>query len=94
LHLDFDETREELLLSVVSSGASVLPPQIVLLTQFWNSDDYRLKLQEGPGIELALAKAMIHFLNGSVRFENSTSFPSRLVVRFPANRSFSLKALS
>ena len=94
LHLDFDEMRGDLLLSIVSSGTSVLPSQVCLLTQFWNSDDYRLKLQEGPGIELALAKTMIYFLNGSVRFENSTSFPSRLVVRFPANRSFSLKALS
>ena len=94
LHLDFDEMRGDLLLSIVSSGASVLPSQGYLLTQFWNSDDYRLKLQEGPGIELAFAKAMIQFLNGSVRFEHSTSFPSRLVVRFPANRSFLLKVFS
>lgn len=87
VHLALDQVQKNLLLSFVSSGVSVSPPQIQGLTQFWNTDDYQFKLQEGPGIELALAKAMIHFLDGTVAFEHSVEFPTRLVVKFPANRS-------
>ena len=94
VHLTLDEVQQDLWLSFVSSGVSVSPPQIQMQTQFWNRDDYQFRLQGGPGVELALAKAMIQFLDGSVQFEHSVEFPSRLVVKFPANRHASLKALS
>lgn len=87
VHLELDRFQQKLLLTFVSSGVSVSPPQIQGLTQFWNTDDYQFKLQEGPGIELALAKAMIHFLDGAAAFEHSVEYPTRLVVSFPANRS-------
>ncbi len=86
-HLEFDRTHRTLVLSFVSSGVAVSPPQIQMLSQFWNSETYQFKLQEGPGIEMALAKAMIHFLDGYVRFEHSVEFPSRLVVTFAADRA-------
>jgi signal transduction histidine kinase len=87
VHLELDQGRRELFLTFVSSGVSVSPPQIQWLSQFWNTDDYHFKLQEGPGIELALAKAMIYFLDGTVMFEHSVEVPTRLMVKFPANRS-------
>lgn len=86
VHMTLDEIQDELSLSIVSSGLSLSPPQIQMQTQFWNRDDYQFKLQDGPGIELAFTKAMILFLDGSVQFEHSVEFPSRLVVKFPANR--------
>lgn len=86
-HLEFDRKHRMLMLSFVSSGVGVSPPQIQMLTQFWNSETYQFKLQEGPGIEMALAKEMIYFLDGFVRFEHSVESPSRLVVTFPADRA-------
>jgi signal transduction histidine kinase len=86
-HLEFDRKHRMLMLSFVSSGVGVSPPQIQMLTQFWNGETYQFKLQEGPGIEMALAKEMIYFLDGFVRFEHSVESPSRLVVTFPADRA-------
>lgn len=92
VHLELNPEQHEFVLSIVSSGVSVSPPQIQMQTQFWNSHDYQFRLQEGPGVELALAKAMIQFMDGSVWFEHSAEFPSRLIVKFPANRGSLLKA--
>lgn len=87
--LEFSQDRRFLEFSIVSSGVPVSPGMIHLQKQFWNTDDYRLRLQEGPGVELMLTKSLIQFLNGSVRFESSDACPSRLVVRFPLNQNFS-----
>lgn len=85
VQLEFNQVRQWLDVSIVSSGAAASAVQIDLQKQFWNAEDYRLRLQEGPGVELVLAKAMIHFLNGFVWFESSDTCPFRLVVRFPLN---------
>lgn len=89
VHLEFSQVQRCLEVSIVSSGSEASAEQIDLQKQFWNADDYRLRLQEGPGIELVLAKALIHFLNGFVWFESSDACPFRLVVRFPLNLNLS-----
>jgi signal transduction histidine kinase len=89
VQLEFNQVRQWLDVSFVSSGATASSVQNDLYKQFWNADDYRLRLQEGPGVELVLAKALIHFLNGLVWFESSDACPFRLVVRFPLNLNLS-----
>lgn len=44
---------------------------------------YKFKLQAGPGIELALAKALIFILQGRVEYQVRPSEPPRLIVRLP-----------
>jgi signal transduction histidine kinase len=89
VHLEFSQIRQWLDVSIVSSGASTSPVQMDLYKQFWKAGDYRLRLQEGPGVELLLTKALIHFLNGLVWFESSDTCPYRLVVRFPLKLNLS-----
>jgi len=54
-----------------------------LYEKFWHQGNYHFLLQQGPGIELALAKALIQFLGGKVIYRVTLGVPARLVVTFP-----------
>jgi K+-sensing histidine kinase KdpD len=54
-----------------------------LFKKFWNSERYKFKLQSGPGVELALAKALIYFLQGYVEYQVRPSEYPSLIVRLP-----------
>ena len=67
----------------------------VLLTElyekFWQSDRYHFRLQQGPGVELALSKALIQFLGGQAMYKTTADLPSQLVVTFPWGACHSIK---
>lgn len=42
--------------------------QINLYEQFWGDFEYSFRLQEGPGVDLALARALIDLLGGDVKY--------------------------
>lgn len=54
-----------------------------LYEKFWHQGNYHFRLQQGPGIELALAKALIQFLGGKVIYRVALGAPAQLVVTFP-----------
>lgn len=87
VHLEWNQPKHVLELSVVSSGISVSSEQIDLQTQFWNNDDYQLRLQEGPGVELVLTKALIQYLGGTIHFESSPALPSCWLIKFSLDRN-------
>jgi signal transduction histidine kinase len=81
LSLDEDNNYIKLMLSTVSFSSD--ESQEELYRKFWNSERYKFKLQAGPGIELALAKALIFILQGRVEYLVIPSEPPRLIVRLP-----------
>ena len=85
IHVDVslvDEMRG-LKLMIISSDSVSDAASIGLLKEFWSSDRYKFRLQEGPGVELALAKAMIYFIQGEAEFHSHLNEHSRLVVFLP-----------
>lgn len=88
VHVDLalDTPQANWVLSVVTSGVPMEATELELVRAFWGDDDYSFKLQEGPGVELALAKALIGYLGGSVQFQQAVGEPPRLCVLFPFHR--------
>lgn len=87
VHVDLalDASQANWVLSVVTSGVPMDPVELGLLHAFWCDDDYRFKLQEGPGIELALAKALIGFLGGTAQLQMAVGEAPCLCVMFPCH---------
>lgn len=85
VHIDLalDASKANWRLSVVTSGVPMDAAELELLRAFWRDDDYAFRLQEGPGVELALAKALIGYLGGAVAFEQAVGEPPHLCVMFP-----------
>jgi signal transduction histidine kinase len=81
LSLDEDESYVKLIVS--TRGAFSGGSQEELFKIFWNSERYKFRLQAGPGVELALSKALIYFLQGDVEYQVRPSDPPRLIVRLP-----------
>lgn len=85
VHVDLalDAAQANWVLSVVTSGVPVAPVELRLWQSFWRDEDYRFRLQQGPGVELALAKALIEWLGGAVEFQVKVGEPPCLCVMFP-----------
>jgi signal transduction histidine kinase len=65
LHVDYDEMPGFINLSFLEAEVSPDRPDIEFLSKFWKDDKCPpLLMQQGPGIELALAKALLSFLKG------------------------------
>jgi signal transduction histidine kinase len=71
-------TWKIIFLDVRADGA-----QIELLKEFWCGDRYKFRLQEGPGIELALAKSLIYLMQGTAVYRASNTQPPELMVSLP-----------
>jgi signal transduction histidine kinase len=71
VHVDvsFDEGKNYVQFILSSSAVAIDHRQINLFKEFWANTAYIFRLQEGPGVELALARALIHFLNGYVTYD-------------------------
>jgi K+-sensing histidine kinase KdpD len=54
---------------------------------FWATSNYKLRLQAGPGIELALTKELIALLGGTVTYQIGRSEAPRLCVLFDLKRT-------
>ncbi len=85
VHVDvsLDEDRCFMRLVLISLNALPCSAQSLLLKEFWHNQCYKFKLQEGPGVELALAKAMIFFLKGQIEYRATPNSPPRLIVKLP-----------
>jgi len=85
VHVDLalDASRANWVLSMVTSGVPVEATELELVCAFWRNDDYPFRLQQGPGVELAVAKALIAYLGGSAQFQLAVGAPPRLCVMFP-----------
>ncbi len=80
--VSLDEGKRFAKLSIIFLDGST-HHQVELLKEFWGSDVYKFRLQEGPGVELALVKALIHFLQGTVEYQTASDESPRLIVKFP-----------
>lgn len=56
-----------------------------LMQQFWNEPHYVFKMQEGPGIEMALAKALVGRLQGQAHFQSVKGEGDQLRLTLPIN---------
>ena len=66
LHVDYDEQPGYVNLSFLEFGAGEDHPDVGFMEDFWMKDECPpMLLQQGPGIELALAKALLKFLKGA-----------------------------
>ena len=81
LSLNEDKSYMKLMLTTVVTSSD--GSQEELLKKFWNGECYKFRLQAGPGVELALAKALIYFLQGYVEYQVRPGEHPCLVVRLP-----------
>ncbi len=72
------------LLSLEFSNIATKSRQMMLYDFFWSEFDYKFKLQEGPGVVLAMVKKMLLSMNCDFEFEfDPNSSRARLVIAFP-----------
>lgn len=85
IHVDlsFDEDKTYMQLMLTTVGVVSDGSQDELFNKFWNNERYKFRLQSGPGVELALAKALIYFLQGYVEYRVRPDEHTRLIVRLP-----------
>jgi len=85
IHLDLALTNEKQAVKLVlsSSQAPADAENTRLLQEFWSTDHYKFRLQEGPGVEMAFAKSMIYFLHGQAEYKLTPNQHSKLIVTLP-----------
>lgn len=85
IHVDvsLDDEKSSMKLTIISLDTLTDGVQIKLIEEFWSNDRYKFRLQEGPGVELALAKALIYFLQGSAEYQCASDELPRLIVKLP-----------
>ena len=71
VHVDvsFDESKNYVQFVLNSSAVVIDQSQINLFKEFWVNTAYTFRLQEGPGVELALVRALIRLMNGYVTYD-------------------------
>lgn len=85
IHVDIsgDEDSQAVKLMIIFSDTLISNAQTELLQDFWTNDAYKFRLQEGPGVELAFAKALIALLQGDVVYRTAFNELPRLELRLP-----------
>ncbi len=85
VHIDMmlDRLKVSVMLKMTFLDVCADSAQIELLKEFWGGDSYKFRLQEGPGIELALAKGLICLMQGIVAYRASNTQPPELRVSLP-----------
>jgi signal transduction histidine kinase len=83
LHVDFDLNPDFICLSYTECGAGMLHPDIRLIERFWNGNYFNLLSEQGPGIEMVLARALLFLLKGSSSFRVNPSGEVNLSVLIP-----------
>lgn len=85
IHIDImlDSLKTDVIIKIIFPDTRVDSAQIELCKQFWGGDQYNFKLQEGPGIEMALAKRLIYFMQGVAVYRASKRHPPELIVSLP-----------
>jgi signal transduction histidine kinase len=85
IHIDMmlDSLKAGVIVKIISPDTHVDSAQIELFKQFWNDENYNFRLQEGPGIEMALAKSLIYLMQGVAVYRTSNRQTPELVVSLP-----------
>jgi K+-sensing histidine kinase KdpD len=85
IHVDLALTNDKQAMNLLISSSEVLADaeNTRLLQEFWSTDHYKFRLQEGPGVEMAFAKAMIYFLYGQAEYKLTPNQHSKLIVTLP-----------
>jgi signal transduction histidine kinase len=85
IHVDLsiDEDKSYVRLMLIAVGAPSDGSHEELNKKFWNGECYKFRLQAGPGVELALAQALIYFLQGYAEYQVRPGEHPRLIVWLP-----------
>jgi two-component system sensor histidine kinase BarA len=85
IHVDisFDDDEKSIKLMIIYLDSLIDEAQIEMHNEFWNDEHYQFRLQEGPGVELALAKSLIYFMQGHAEYLFGSSELPRLMMRLP-----------
>jgi K+-sensing histidine kinase KdpD len=70
-HLYWLEDKSVLKLVMQSTQMKLDRNKLSLVEKFWSTDTYRFQLQEGPGVEMALAKSLIRLAGIPARYDVS-----------------------
>jgi signal transduction histidine kinase len=89
--LSVNEASQSLVWTLEASASKSDVLLTELYEKFWGTDNYHFRLQQGPGVELALSKALIQFLGGQAIYKTTADLPSQLVVTFPWGACHSIK---
>lgn len=85
IELSYSNAYRSWILLFSMSDASENTRAMKLFKSFWCDENYNYMLQDGPGVVLAAAKAMLYLLGGSAKFDDaSETLPSRLSLIFPS----------
>lgn len=86
LHLDRNLIGDTWILNLEFSKIAVNSSQMKLYEEFWTNSKYEFRLQEGPGVILAMAKEMLFFMGSEITFQrDSNSGEARLIITLPFN---------
>jgi K+-sensing histidine kinase KdpD len=89
--LSVNEVSQSLVWTLETSASKGDLLRTELYEKFWRNDNYRFRLQQGPGVEMALSKALIQFLGGQAVYRTTADLPSQLMVTFPWGACHSIK---
>ena len=76
-------------LAIYELGGADKPAHSHLLQQFWSDPNYVYKMQEGPGVDMALAKALLVSLKGQAEFKSIKGQGDQLRLLLPLNLTVS-----
>lgn len=82
--LGWQEPQQAVELALYELGGAAHPAQSKLLQQFWHDPQYVYKMQEGPGVDMALAKALLASLQGWAEFKTVPGQGDQLRLWLPA----------
>lgn len=74
---------QEVALTIYELGAAAQPVHSQLLQAFWQDPHYVYQLQEGPGVDMALAKVLVAQLQGRAVFKTLKGQGDQLRLWFP-----------
>ena len=81
--LSLRSEQQDIELAIYELGGADKPAQSHLLQQFWSDPYYVYKMQEGPGVDMALAKALLVSLKGQAEFKSVKGQGDQLRLLFP-----------
>lgn len=85
IHIDMmlDSLKTGVKIKMIFLDERVDSAQIELFKQFWGDEAYKFRLQEGPGIEMAMAKSLIYLMQGIAVYRALNRQAPELMVILP-----------
>lgn len=90
VHIDMllDTLKTGVTVKMIFLDACADIAQIELFKEFFLGGSYKFRLQEGPGIEMALAKSLIYLMQGKAVFREVNKQKPELMVSLPIRCDF------